>query len=226
MQRLAIFGGTFNPVHWGHLLVAETAIAQAGLDRVFWVPTAHPSYRSPQDVLDLSQRLEMVTRAIADHPQFAIATLPSTSAPSYAIDTLRYFKAKNGGNEWYWIIGLDAFRSVPHWYRRHEWVEECQWLVAPRAVPPELKGTFENVQDYCQTYGQNVAERLAEQSIVIRWQGLSMPLLEISSSLIRAYCGDRRSIRYLVPEAVRTYIIEKKLYISADPLPTPTADGV
>lgn len=221
MQHLAVFGGTFNPVHYGHLLVAETAIDQVGLDRIIWVPTAHPSYRSPQDVLGLPQRIEMVTQAIAEHPQFVLATPPANANSSYAIDTLRYLQTENRFSEWYWIIGLDAFRSLPRWYRRQEWVRECHWLIAPRMIASDPKLEFQDAQSCCQA----VVQQLADQSIPIRWQLLSMPLLEISSSLIRAYCRDRRSIRYLVPEAVRAYILEKKLYISSTSLPTSMAQA-
>lgn len=218
MQRLAIFGGTFNPVHWGHLLMAETAIEQFALDQVIWVPTDRPSHRSQQDVLDLPQRVEMVAQAIADHPAFSIHTVPSSQLSSYAIDTLMQLQTCYPLSQWYWIIGLDAFRSLPRWYRRQEWLGQCEWLVAPRIVPQKQLDTATStvipsesldVQTQC----QQVVQQLALQSIALRWQILSMPLVDISSSLIRAYCSSQRSIRYLVPEAVRAYILEKKLYI-------------
>lgn len=212
-------GGTFDPVHWGHLLIAETALSQATLDQVSWVPDRCPPHKR---AAGFEHRLEMVRLAIADHPAFAISPgATNHSGPSYAIQTLIDLQSVYTNTQWYWIIGLDAFQTLPRWYRRQELAAQCDWLVVPRLVPAappreELGGMTAQIESIC----KQVTQQLAEQFISIRWQLLQMPWVGVSSSLIRQYCRDgyadakgvRSSIRYLVPEAVRIYIATHNLY--------------
>ena len=203
MRKVAILGGTFDPVHWGHLLIAETALSQVALEQVIWVPARCPPHKQ---AAIFEHRLEMVQKAIADHPAFAISTgSPHRSDPSYAIQTLIDLQAVYPNTYWYWIVGLDAFQTLPRWYRRQEIAAQCEWLVAPRLVSTP-KG--EDPNGTC----EQVAQKLADEGTLIRWQMLHMPMLGVSSSLIRQYCRDRYSLRYLVPEAVRSYIATHNLY--------------
>lgn len=230
-------------MHWGHLLMAETALHQAKLQQVIWVPTRYPPYKSPQELLDVHHRLEMVKRAIADHPVFTASTAesdkPEQTQSFYAIDTLLHLKTVYPHSQWYWIIGLDAFQSLPRWYRRRELAAQCCWLVAPRlgvdlsrvanvgcvataATQPfnsvdnsdekRHDDPMQSIREMVVILCQKVVQAMAEQAIDLNWQLLQMPLLEVSSSLVRQYCRDRRSIRYLVPEAVRSYILNQALY--------------
>ena len=211
MRKVAILGGTFDPVHWGHLLIAETALNQVPVEQILWVPTRYPSHKQAAIFED---RLEMVQRAIADHPAFTSShNEANPHQPSYAIQTLLELKAVYPNTHWYWIVGLDAFQTLPQWYRRQDLVAECDWLVAPRFVSttPELErsgGLVAQSQFTC----KQVAQKLASEFITIRWQMLHMPWVGISSSLIRQYCRDGYSLRYLVPESVREYIITHNLY--------------
>jgi nicotinate-nucleotide adenylyltransferase len=205
MPKTAILGGTFNPVHCGHLLIAETAIDQVALDQVIWVPARSPLHKPPLDLANFEQRLEMVKLAIASQPRFVLSTVEQNpSTVSYAIDIFLDLQRLYPDTLWSWIIGLDAFQSLPRWYRRQEWVDRCIWLVAPRADSQKM----ENPGADC----QHVAQSLATEGIELRWQLLEMPLVGWSSKLIRQYCRDRRSIRYLVPEPVRRYMLEQALY--------------
>lgn len=217
MQKLAIFGGTFNPVHWGHLLIAETAIDQFALDQIIWLPTYHPAYKASADLLSFQHRAEMVRRAIDSHPHFSLSTLEQNQpSPSHAIDSLHHLQTNHPGNQWYWLIGLDAFQTLPHWYCYEELVSRCNWLVSPRwrSQEPEAEN-----QEHGSTPSQNslllcqqVAEKLAAESLELKWHLLDTPLIGVSSSLVRQRCRDRRSIRYLVPESVQTYITQQNLY--------------
>ncbi len=211
MRKIGIVGGTFDPVHWGHLLVAECALNQVDLEQVIWVPTPCPHYKQ---AVKFEHRLEMVQKAIADHPRFAISPIAANhSASSYAIQTLIELRIIYPNTQWYWILGLDAFQTLPQWYRRQELAPECEWLVAPRVVSPALEGyEIAGMIAQSQFICEQVAHRLTVQGMSIRWQLLHMPLVGISSSLIRQYCRERCSIRYLVPEAVRTYIATHNLY--------------
>lgn len=216
MQKLAIFGGTFDPIHWGHLLIAETALAQLRLDRVIWAIDRSPPHKRFSPQLDFQYRWEMVQLAIANHPAFLLSPITNNSPRySYAIETFTNLQAIYPQTHWYWIVGQDAFATLPRWYRRHELIPNCDWLVAPRPEASKIE---------LELLGLSVVEQLTSESIAIRWQVLSVPPVAISSSLIRQCCQQQRSIRYLVPETVRTYILNQQLYkennlteISSDP---------
>lgn len=205
MRKVAIFGGTFDPVHWEHLLVAQAALNQVALEQIIWVPTRCPPHKQ---ATVFEHRLEMLQRAIIDHSAFAI----SLSAPSYAVQTLVDLQAIYPNTHWYWIVGLDAFQTLPRWYRRQELADSCEWLVAPRLVPSALKNEQVTITVQSQLICEQVAQHLAKEKITINWQILQMPWVGVSSSLIRQYCREQYSIRYLVPEAVRLYIATHNLY--------------
>jgi nicotinate-nucleotide adenylyltransferase len=218
MGQVAIFGGTFDPVHWGHLLLAETALSQLGLDKVIWVPTRRPPHKQG---LAYEHRRLMVERAIALNPAFGIASVETAHPDTdYAIETLAYLQDIYPNHQWYWILGLDAFQTLPLWYRREKLIPACYWLVAPR---PGTRAKTDSLftksisaqegNDTQESWCQQVTGQLASQDIPIRWQLLQMPPVGISSSLIRQYCRQRRSIRYLVPEDVRAYITTYNLYL-------------
>lgn len=198
MQRLAIFGGTFNPIHWGHLLLAETALNQCAIDRVLWVPSRLPPHK-PGSLLDFEQRLELIKRAIADHPAFSVSDIEATrSGYSYAIATLTDLQTQYSDAQWYWIIGADAFETLSQWRNSQDLIKQCIWLIAPRA-----------------STNQPLKTALPSQTAA-RSHLLTMPTIDLSSSLIRQRCREGQSIRYLVPESVRAYILAHQLYQKQD----------
>ncbi|WP_219904755.1 nicotinate (nicotinamide) nucleotide adenylyltransferase [Stenomitos frigidus] len=263
MPKIAIFGGTFDPIHWGHLLIAETAFDQFQLDRVIWVPTFRPSYKA-HPLLAFEQRMEMVRRAIADHPAFTVSAIDEQQAgTSYAIATFNALQALEPNTVWYWIVGNDAFQSLPKWRGSQSLIAQCIWLVAPRGSEDEVRreGRGERGEEMekrgegrgvrRQESGVKVmgsksevevnhfkSSQEAEQAILknlppsilplsplplptpssltplpsLRWHQLQMPSVAISSSLIRQRCREGHSIRYLVPEAVHSYIVGQNLY--------------
>lgn len=199
MQKIAVFGGAFDPVHWGHLLIAETARDQAKLDGILWVPTFRPPHKN-QALSSFAHRCEMVQQAIADHPAFQLSTIEQREGVSYAIATLAALQVQYPNTEWYWIIGTDAFQTLPGWKSAPELVAVCSWLVAPR----QMDGALERCQ--------KTVDRFLELSITLRWQLLEMPCVGVSSSLIRDRCRQGKSIRYFVPSAVETAIASYHLY--------------
>ncbi|MDF0552281.1 nicotinate (nicotinamide) nucleotide adenylyltransferase [Kamptonema sp. UHCC 0994] len=210
MGKIAIFGGTFDPVHWGHLSMAEKAVSQFGLDKVIWVPDPSPPHKSRRVLANLVQRREMVRRAIADRPDFVLS--PQQDDPtgtSYAIETFLYLQNTYSDTHWYWIIGSDAFQTLPQWHRCQEIGKLCYWLVAPR--PFQEEGESGDRQG-TQFDPRDVVEQMAVLGVQIRCGVLEMPWNGISSSLIRQYCLEERDLYYLVPETVRTYITALKLY--------------
>ncbi|MBD1860683.1 MULTISPECIES: nicotinate (nicotinamide) nucleotide adenylyltransferase [Trichocoleus] len=231
MQKVAILGGTFDPIHWGHLVMAEAALQQAALDQVIWVPTRLAPHKAQQLGLSFEHRLQMVQQAIADHPTFTVTQIEANRVgPSFAITTLQALQELHLQVQWYWIIGLDAFRTLPRWYDHAKLAATCEWLVAPRSQPsnscsPDSCGSANDLTTPTTELGwttemiascEQVIAVMAQQSIAIRWQRLPMPVMGISSSLIRQYCREQRSIRYLVPEAVRAYITGYQLYQNHD----------
>ncbi|AFY30550.1 nicotinate (nicotinamide) nucleotide adenylyltransferase [Calothrix sp. PCC 7507] len=203
MQQIAIFGGTFDPIHWGHLLVAETALHQVSLDQVIWLPSLNPPHK--QAAL-FEHRVEMLQRATEDHPAFTVSLIElNRSGMSYAINSLTDLSAFYPNTHWYWIIGLDAFQTLPRWYRGYELAQMCDWLIAPRLLGGETIAQSELI---C----KQVEQQLQNQSSTIHWQFLNIPLVGVSSSLIRQCIRKNHSIRYLVPESVRSYITAHQLY--------------
>jgi nicotinate-nucleotide adenylyltransferase len=201
LRKIGILGGSFNPVHQGHLLMAETARDQFGLDQVIWVPTHHPPHKSDAQLLAFEHRWRMVEAAIADHPKFTATDLERQQpTPSYASQTFTQLRITYPHTDWYWIIGVDAFQHLCSWHHAETLAAQCTWLVAPRQPIPLTQ------------VGLEVAAAFTQQAIALRWQPLPMPSTAISSSLIRQYCQMGRSLRYLVPDPVRDYINTHQLY--------------
>ncbi len=130
-EKRGILGGSFDPIHWGHLGIAYTALAQAQLDQVIWVSDRLKGDPRKQCSVDFEHRQEMVRLAIAPETAFCLGPEPAPKA-RYAIDTLQTLQALYPPTQWYWIIGADAFSTLPKWYRAGELAEACEWLVAPR----------------------------------------------------------------------------------------------
>ncbi|MCC3439200.1 MAG: nicotinate (nicotinamide) nucleotide adenylyltransferase [Oscillatoriales cyanobacterium] len=235
MGKIAIFGGTFDPVHWGHLLVAQAAASQFNLDRVIWVPDRAPPHKWRSDLASFDRRRSMLALALGDRPDFLLAPLEANSSgSSFAIDTLLYLQKMYPGDRWYWIIGSDAFRTLPKWHRSAEIGRLCHWLVGPRPsqVDPQtaesgdigaasewgdsLSDVSIDADDRMQVETNAVCCKVAEQmallDVEICWEVLSMRAIEISSSHIRRCWAQNRELGDLVPEVVGSYIAAHQLY--------------
>jgi nicotinate-nucleotide adenylyltransferase len=148
----------------------------------------------------------MVQLATENHPAFIVSEIEGKrSGTSYAINTLIDLSACYPNTHWYWIIGLDAFQTLPRWYHGHELAQMCDWLIAPRLLGGETIAQSELI---C----KEVEKEIQENSHTIKWQFLSIPLVGLSSSMVRQRCRTNHSIRYLVPEPVRLYIANHNLY--------------
>jgi nicotinate-nucleotide adenylyltransferase len=203
MQHLAIFGGTFDPIHWGHLLIAEAALQQIPIEKVIWVPSLNPPHKKASA---FRHRLAMLQLATQDNPAFTVSSVEKNrSGVSYAINTLTDLSVCFPNTHWYWIVGLDTFQTLPRWYRGQELAPMCDWLIAPRLVGGENIAQSELI---C----KQVKQQLRKHSNTIHWHLLHIPLVGVSSSLIRKLYRVGKSIRYLVPEDVRSYIAAHKLY--------------
>jgi nicotinate-nucleotide adenylyltransferase len=200
-RRVGIFGGTFDPVHYGHLLLAETCREQCNLDSVWFLPAAVPPHKQQLQLTSARQRLEMLRLAIAGHEDFLASELEiERGGVSYTVDTLRAIRAQQPEIDLFLLMGGDSLADLPMW---READQICQLaipvVIRRRGTPePDFRVLSELVSE----------ERLAE----IRRCQVQMPLVEFSSSAIRQAVAAGRSIRYQTTRAVETYIQANKLY--------------
>ncbi len=198
MRRLGILGGTFDPIHHGHLVAAQEAHYQLHLDRVLFVPAGNPHHKPEQPVTAPHHRLRMIELAIAGKPHFGISRVDlDRPAPCYTLDTLRLLRSALGdGCEFVFVAGADSLGDIRNWYQPRQILELCHLGVVQR---PDVWVDFEALE--AQLPG--LTERL-------HW--IQMPLLEISSSDLRERVRRGLPISYLVPPAVEKYIEEHALY--------------
>lgn len=200
-MRLAVLGGSFNPIHVGHLAVAEAAREALALDRVLFVPCALPPHKPPDDLAPARDRLAMVRLALRGHPAFAVSDIEvRRPGRSYSVDTVAALRATTRG-ALFLLVGADMLAGLPTWREARRLVALARVAAAGRpgwsfdALRPRLARAF----------GAAFLRGLDRRRI-------DAPLVGVSSSDIRRRARDGRSIRYLVPEAVARYIRRRELY--------------
>jgi nicotinate-nucleotide adenylyltransferase len=202
-QPLILFGGTFDPVHNGHLIVARHLAEARGLDRIVLVPAATPPHKSPAEAPG-KDRLRMLRLAVEGDGLFDVSDLElSRSGPSYTIDTVRALRRQASAGHVALVIGADMLEELPHWHQAGQLLDEVEVLVAPRPPWDRRMGEI---------FASLEARLRVDQLDRLRQAVVGAPLIEISSSDIRRRVRDGRSIRYLVPEPVSTYIETTGLY--------------
>jgi len=209
---LGILGGTFDPVHFGHLRLAEEAHEALDLDGVLWVPAGKPAHRNPPRAT-AAHRLEMLRLAIAGNARFAVDTLEiDSNKPSYTVPTLERLRVLYGPRPLVLILGSDAFMGLPTWHRWEELFALAHIAVATRP------GTELNVEQMPPALAAEFQPRLSSLPADLRAAPagcivpFSMTPLSISASLIRARQAVGLSPRYLIPDPVREYIDREHLY--------------
>jgi nicotinate-nucleotide adenylyltransferase len=195
--NIGILGGTFDPIHIGHLVVAEEARIKLGLSEVLFVPAGQPWLKRDRDITLAVHRVEMVRRAIADNPHFKLCTLEVERAgPSYTVDTLTMLRKQLGSAaSLFFILGRDTLAELPLWEEPQKVVQLCRLVVAPRLGSKDLKHL-----------------EIAIPGLLDKVIQLDMPVIGISSSEIRQRLAQGLPIRYLVPPEVEKYITEHKIY--------------
>lgn len=194
-----ILGGTFDPIHVGHLLVGETAWQKLGLQRVLFVPAGDPPHKQREVGTPAWHRRVMVELAIAGNPHFELCPVDlERVGPHYSTDTVRLIRAQYelATDDCFFIIGGDSLQDLPKWHRPEELLQLCRLAVIQRpGFRPDMAALTEQLP--------GVAARLV-------W--VEMPEIGISASDIRAQLQAGQSVRYQVPAAVRQYILDHKLY--------------
>lgn len=198
MQSIGIFGGTFDPPHLGHLILAAEARAQLGLERLLWVLTPDPPHKQGQSIAPLEQRLEMVKLAIADDPQFEISSVEmNRPGPHYALDTVQILAAQNPGAKLVYLMGGDSLRDLPNWHRPVEFVSACHLIGVMRRPGDAVELGF-------------LEKSLPGLTAKVRF--VDAPLLEIAAREVRNRIADGRPFRYFLPERVYKYVDSHGLY--------------
>jgi len=193
-ERIAVMGGTFNPIHYAHLLSAEQVRTGMGYDKILFIPSARPPHKvSDADIIAPEHRYQMVLLAIAENPNFEVSRIElDREGPSYTIETLKALEKLYGNTyELGWIIGADSLIEYKIWKNFDEVLARCVMIATTRPsydlnqVPPEIRN---------------------------RVTTFPITGVDISATVIRERIRKQLSVRYLVPETVRSYIYHHKLY--------------
>lgn len=199
MKKVGIMGGTFNPIHNGHLFLAEHAYEQAGLDYVLFMPTMNPPHKADMTVAPAEHRINMVRQAIANNPHFVLSDLElRRPGITYTSDTLNVLKDEEPGTEFYFIVGADSLMMMVHWMDPQT-VFNLSTIVAG--------GREQSSQEQLEEQARYLEDTYKGKVIL-----LDMPIMEISSEYIRKRFVSEKSIRYYVPDEVIKYINENNLY--------------
>ncbi|MBX3026730.1 nicotinate-nucleotide adenylyltransferase [bacterium] len=213
-RSLGIFGGTFDPIHLGHLRCAEEAREQLGLDHILFIPAADPPHKPQRRITPATHRLAMVRLATAGNPRFRVSDIEiERRGPSYTVDTLRSLRLRLGPTaRLVLLLGLDAFRDIGTWkdYRTLFTLADCAvWTRPPGArgrpralLPVAARG------DFCYADDQTTLIHRTGTRI----QFLTVTALDISASNIRQRLRSGRSVRYLLPPAVERHVLREGLY--------------
>ncbi len=211
-MKIGVFGGTFNPIHYGHLRAAEETREILGLDKVLFIPSGTPPLKS-EDLVDPLRRYKMVRLAVVRNRFFDVLDIECVKPEkSYTVDTLEVLLGQYGSAELYFMLGIDAFLDIPNWWRPERLVSMVDFAVVSR--PGREFGEI-----LCSPYAKTKElPRNEEASLAIelcsgrKAEMVKITPLDISSSDIRKRVRSRLSIKYLLPEDVESFIISNKLY--------------
>ncbi|MDR1849050.1 MAG: nicotinate-nucleotide adenylyltransferase, partial [Zoogloeaceae bacterium] len=214
LPPIGLFGGIFDPVHYGHLRLAEEAREALGLSRVRWLPAGLPTHREKPQA-ESRHRVAMLKGALAENAAFELDdTLAADDIPAYTIDALNHIRSREeAGQPLIWLMGADAFAGFHTWHRWQEILAQCHIAVLSR---PQACG--EGSQPLPEVLRRLVAEKeTTRREVLAETPGgriifVPMPPLAIASSFIRARLSAGASVRYLLPESAREYIIRHNLY--------------
>ncbi len=198
-MRLGLFGGAFDPVHYGHLLLAEQCREQCRLDEIWLIPTGQPPHKDPHELTPGRQRAEMLELAVAGNPTYQVSRMElEHSGTSYTFETLQRLHGEDADRELFFLIGADSLHDLPTWREPKRIAELATIVAVNRGGQPEPD--FESIRT---KVGDAVATRI---------QSITIPGIELSSSDIRSRVRQGKSIRFMTPRAIEAYIEQHKLY--------------
>lgn len=197
LKRIGIFGGTFNPPHHGHLILAETALEEINLDRVFFVPAANPPHKTNKPLADATHRMTMVQMATMNNQRFVVSSVDmDRPGPHYTNDMIEIFRGHYPNAELYFLMGSDSLRDLLSWKDPHVLIEMTHLVVMQRpSIYPDLSALTRELP-----------------GLLERVYFLDAPEIEISSTDIVRMLKTQKSVRYRVPDSVLSYLMEHNLY--------------
>jgi len=197
-MRIGIFGGTFDPPHLAHLILADEACSQIRLEQILWVLTPDPPHKHGKSITPLADRLAMVQSAVANNPAFELSRVEiDRPAPYYALDTMRLLHQQYPGAELVYLMGGDSLRNLPMWHQPRAFVEACHSLGV--MLRPEVKVDLPALEAQIPGVSAKVCV-------------IQTPLIEISASQIRKRVSQGGSFRYYLPQGVYDIIQDRGLY--------------
>ncbi len=199
-KKIGIMGGTFNPIHNGHLIVTEDVRVKCGLDRVLFITSGQPPHKPNSEVIDADHRYEMVRRAVSSNPFFEASRIEiDRNGYTYTVNTLQQLRIEYGaGTDLYFIIGADIIPELISWREYEKVFQLCEFIAILR---PGHDWSALNAQI-----------KINEEKYGVRIHPVDSHLVDISSTDIRERCKRGESIKYLVPDEVEEYILAKGLY--------------
>jgi nicotinate-nucleotide adenylyltransferase len=201
-KRIILFGGSFDPIHLGHVTVAKSACDQIGADKVIFIPARRSPHKKNHPQAPDNARFDMISLAISEEERFCVSDCEITRPdPSYTIDTVRFFKASYPAEtRFYWLIGADTLTDLHRWHQIDELIDECSLSIMNRGgvAEPDLTG-FEGI------FGSERVEKLKNNMV-------STPLIDASSTEIRAGLGSGGDVSGLLNPKVLAYIRDNGLY--------------
>ena len=198
MKKYGIFGGSFNPIHYGHLMICEYIKEEMGLDKVIFIPTGNPPYKELE--LSAKDRYEMVRLAISPNPDFEISDIETTRVKkSYTVDTIRELKKIYKEEKLYFLIGLDSLFQLKTWMKIGDLSQEIEFVVALRPGYLDREEINKEIDFLRENFGTKI-------------NLINTPLYEISSTDLRDRIREGKSLRYLIPKKVLDYIEESGFY--------------
>lgn len=202
-MRIGVFGGSFDPLHLGHLILAEQSREQAKLDEVWFIPAARPPHKLDAPPTSFEHRVAMLRLILDKHSDFRIDTLEADRAgPSYTADTLEELHRRHPGNYWHYLLGSDSVPDLPKWHEPARIVAVAGLVVMERLGFPTPTAA-------------EVARMINVPPTSLRMQKINVPLIELASRDIRQRVATGGSIRFMVPEVIENYIHQHGLYRSS-----------
>lgn len=199
MNKIGIMGGTFNPIHYGHLFLAENAYEQVGLDKVFFMPSKNPPHKAKPTEVTQQQRVDMINLAIRDNPHFELSTMElERDGFTYTADTLTLLAEMNPNTKYYFLVGADSLFMMQNWHKPQIIFDLCIIIAAGRDNADE-KQILQHISYLENTFNANI-------------RYINVPTIQVASNDIRKRLEADKTVRYYLPDSVIDYINSNNLY--------------
>jgi len=210
---IGLYGGTFNPIHIGHLRTAEEIRERFKMKEVVFIPSANPPHKDCKDLVDPMHRLKMASLAVTGNPCFTVSEVEvHRRGKSYSIDTIRQIKEQAPDDQFAFIMGLDAFLEIDTWHKYAEILAECDFIVTSRPGPPKVSLKNSIPEKVRADFKRKGSGREFMHASGTRLVFTDVTDINLSATAIREMVRTGRSVRYLMPRRIMDYVQEHGLY--------------